>query len=151
MTTDNANRVRPSPDPDGFANARFGRRQPAARSREPLGFWEVFAAVLLAMCVFSAVQGLVAWYVVSKELERTQREFATAIGALETVWTPPTVRTPATPRSRSSTGTQRLPGYPGPVTARANDASYACAGGRTLRRLPDGWEDVGGRCRATSQ
>lgn len=149
MSMDNTNDVGPA-HPDGFANARFGRRQAASRGREPLGFWGVFAAVLLALCVFSTAQGLIVWYVVSKELDSMQREFAAAMAALAPAWTGPSGQEPRA-RSQPSRQAQRLPGYPGPITARANDATYACAGGRTLRRLPNGWENIGGRCRATSQ
>jgi len=137
------------PERDGFGPARFRRGRHEGPRRDALGFWDVFAAVLLALCVFSVVQGLLVWYVVSKELDRMQREIAGFVASMEKsaspqlrLQSPPPVRRPHA---------QRLPGYPGPVTARANAAPYACAGGRTVRRLADGWEDTGGRCRATSQ
>ncbi|QCO67721.1 hypothetical protein E5843_07965 [Luteimonas yindakuii] len=154
MTTTSDRGEGSAPDPDGFATARFGRRHHAAgrREPEPLRFRDVFAAVLLALCVFSIAQGLIVWYVVSTELDRMQREIAIFVESMEPAWTqtPAELHTPRA-RGRASAHAPPLPGYPGPVTAKANGASHACAGGRTVRRLPNGWEDVGGRCRATSQ
>ena len=46
------------PDRDGFGPARFRRGRYEGSRRGTLGFWDVFAAVLLALCVFSVVQGV---------------------------------------------------------------------------------------------
>lgn len=134
---------------DSFSDqVTFRKSTRASASVKPLGFWGVFGAVGLALLLQTAIERALAEWdarrVVTQmqaELERMESELDAALAS----------GVFAELGRSSSRPAARIPRYPGPISARAQSATHACVNGRTMRRLSNGWTDIGERCRATSQ
>lgn len=121
-----------------------------------LTFWHVFAAVLLALVVHSVVIGLIVDWRLGRYAAELDKQIAAMMADTpETIIAEPAPRAasaPAAPRrTRAPTLAGPLPALPGTIEARRLGADRACVNGRIYRRLPNGWDHVGGACRATSQ
>lgn len=121
---------------------RNSSKRPATAAT--FGFWHVFAAVLLALVVHS----LMVWAVSIWQIKQVSAELDAEITKMEAEFPLPEVVRPARPAQPAASP---VPALPGTIRAREQGAERACINGRIYRRLSNGWDHIGGRCRATSQ
>ncbi|MGY0559483.1 hypothetical protein ACW7G2_01980 [Luteimonas sp. A277] len=136
------------PDPsEGFAGVRFRDRVEAPRAA--LGFWSVVGAVLIALLAHSLIIGLI----VDWQVKRYIADLDAKMSALVSDWPQSIIADvpPVAQRSAPRAQARSAPALPGTIEARRTGADRACINGRIYRRLPNGWDHIGGRCRATSQ
>lgn len=145
------------PDSSGsdFSKLRFRKAENPAFSAETLTFWHVFAAVLLALFVHSVVIGLIVDWRLKRYAAKLDADIAALLADTPAmIFAEPAPRAaprPAQPRARPATVAGPVPALPGTIEARRQGADRACINGRIYRRLPNGWDHIGGRCRSTSQ
>lgn len=132
---------------------RHSQRQAAP---SPLGFWSICGAVLVALLVHSLIVGVIVELRVRAYIAELDAEIAKLGASFEpadVIDPPRTPQSSTQPAGRRSSPTVAGPvsALPGTIRAREIGSDRACINGRIYRRLSNGWDHIGGHCRATSQ
>lgn len=134
-----------------YGNLRFRAR---AEQVPRTGLWHIFATVFAAVLLALVVHSLMIWAVSGWQMRKLSSELDAEISKLKAEFSVPDVVRPAGPSRPARPVRQAappVPALPGPIEARAQGAERACVSGRIYRRLSNGWDHIGGSCRATSQ